>query len=430
MTDERSFSSIWMPFTQMQNVSPPPVVRVGKGTMLELEDGRQVLDCISSWWVTLHGHAEPDIAAAIANQAQELEQVIAAGFTHQPAEKLARELTRRLPERSNHVFYSDNGSTAVEVALKMATQYWRNLGAGERSRFIAFEGGYHGDTVGAMSVSSRSAFTEAFEGLLFDTDFVPFPATFDGDDKVVEREHRSLAMLEEVLASGPERYAAMVIEPLVQGAAGMLVCRKEFLVELQRILRRNGVLQIYDEVLVGFGRTGAWFACQKADTTPDLVCLAKGLTGGFLPMGATVCSSEIFDAFLGDDSGSTFFHGHSYCANPLGCAAGLASIQLLESRFEKLAEIESWHRAGLDTLEGETRFERPRLCGTIAAIDLVDPDGGYLGPSALSLRALFLERGFLLRPINRAIYVIAPICIERQQMEAIYDCIGEVVRKL
>ena len=181
---------------------------------------------------------------------------------------------------------------------------------------------------------------------------------------------------------------------------------------------------------MGFGRTGAWFACQQADTTPDLVCLAKGLTGGFLPMGATVCSSEIFDAFRGDDSGSTFFHGHSYCANPLGCAAGLASIQLLESRFEKLAEIESWHRAGLDTLEGETRFERPRLCGTIAAIDLVDPDGGYLGLSTLSLRALFLERGFLLRPINRAIYVIAPICIERQQMEAIYDCIGEVVRKL
>lgn len=420
-----------MPFTQMESAPSPHVVRAGAGLMLELEDGRQVMDCISSWWVNLHGHSEPSIADAIAAQARRLEQVIAAGFTHRPAEELARLLVEKLPQRSSRVFYSDNGSTAVEVALKMAVQYWRNLGVPQRSRFLAFEGGYHGDTVGAMSVSSREGFGEAFADLLFETDYLPFPATYSGDRAVEKRENEALAQLERLLTSQAERYAGMVIEPLVQGAAGMRMCRPEFLTRLEQLLARFDILQIYDEVLVGFGRTGSWFACGKAGTAPDLVCLAKGLTGGFLPLAATVCTNAIFDAFRSTDLRKTFFHGHSYNANPLGCAAALASMELLEGQGDKLEAIESWHREGLLRLAVDARLGKPRVCGTIAAVDLESADGGvYLGPTSKTLCERFLERGFLLRPIGNTIYVIPPYCIERPQVEAIYDCIAEVAKTI
>ena len=429
---QKAGSRVWMPFTQMENAPSPGLVRAADGVMLELEDGRQVMDCISSWWVNLHGHCEPSIARAIAGQAKQLEQVIAAGFTHQPAEDLAQKLVEKLPDRSSRVFYSDNGSTAVETALKMAVQYWRNLGVSGRSRFLAFEGGYHGDTVGAMSVSSRVGFSEAFEELLFAADYLHFPATYIGDREAQEREDETLEQLESLLAGRSEHYAAMVIEPLVQGAAGMRICRPQFLVRLEQLLRRFEILQIYDEVLVGFGRTGSWFACGKAGTAPDLVCLAKGLTGGFLPLAATVCTEAIFDAFRSADLRKTLFHGHSYNANPLGCVAALTSMELLEGKSEKLAEIELWHREGLTRLASDPRLERPRVCGTIAAVDLVSGEGGggYLGPTSTALAASFLERGFLLRPIGNTIYVLPPYCIEREQTEAIYDCIAEVVKTI
>ncbi len=428
---QKAGSRVWMPFTQMEKASSPEWVRAGDGVMLELEDGRQVMDCISSWWVNLHGHCEPSIARAIATQAKQLEQVIAAGFTHQAAEELAHSLVEKLPDRSSRVFYSDNGSTAVEAALKMAVQYWRNLGVPQRSRFLAFEGGYHGDTLGAMSVSSRAGFGEAFRELLFETDYLPFPATHSEDRQAEKREDGTLDQLERLLADRAERYAGMVIEPLVQGAAGMRMCRPQFLVRLEHLLRRFEILQIYDEVLVGFGRTGSWFACEKAGTAPDLVCLAKGLTGGFLPLAATVCTDAIFDAFRSTDLSKTFFHGHSYNANSLGCAAALASIKLLEGKSEKLEELESWHREGLARLTADPRLERPRVCGTIAAVDLECGDeGGYLGPTSKTLTARFLERGFLLRPIANTIYVLPPYCIEREQIEAIYDCIAAVVKTI
>ena len=429
--DQQADSRVWMPFTQMENAASPKRVRAGDGVMLELEDGRRVMDCISSWWVNLHGHCEPSIARAIAVQTEQLEQVIAAGFTHQPAEELAHKLVEKLPDRSSRVFYSDNGSTAVETALKMAVQYWHNRGVPQRSRFLAFAGGYHGDTVGAMSVSSQGGFSMAFPELLFETDYLSFPSTYTGDRGVQELEDETLDQLERLLASRAERYAAMVIEPLVQGAAGMRMCRPRFLVRLERLLRGFDILQIYDEVLVGFGRTGSWFACEKAGTAPDLVCLAKGLTGGFLPLAATVSTDAIFDTFRSTDLSKTFFHGHSYNANPLGCVAALASMALLQGKTEKLAEIESWHREGLARLASDPRLERPRVCGTIAAIDLLTGDGGgYLGPTSTALAASFLERGFLLRPIGNSIYVLPPYCIEREQMEAIYDCIAEVVKTI
>ena len=428
---QKAGSRVWMPFTQLANAPAPVWVRAGDGVMLELEDGRQVMDCISSWWVNLHGHCEPSIARAIAAQAKQLEHVIAAGFTHRAAEELAHKLVEKLPDQSSRVFYSDNGSTAVEAALKMAVQYWRNLGVPQRSRFLALEGGYHGDTVGAMSVSSRAGFSDAFQELLFQTDYLPFPATHIEDREAEKREDETLDQLERLLTDRAERYAGMVIEPLVQGAAGMRMCRPQFLVRLEQLLRRFEILQIYDEVLVGFGRTGSWFACNKAGTAPDLVCLAKGLTGGFLPLAATVCTDAIFDAFCSTDPGKTFFHGHSYNANPLGCAAALASMTLLEGKSEKLQELESWHREGLARLTADSRLERPRVCGTIAAVDLeCSEEGGYLGPTSKTLTARFLERGFLLRPIGNAIYVLPPYCIEREQIEAIYDCIAAIVKTI
>jgi len=421
-------SPIWMPYTQMQGAPAPLVVRSAQGAVLELEDGRRLVDCISSWWVTLHGHCQPRISAAIAAQAGRLEQVIAAGFTHAPAEELARRLTGHLPFLPR-LFYSDNGSTAVEVALKMAYQYWRNQGAGGRRRFLSLEGAYHGDTLGAMSLSGRSVFTEAFGGLLFPVDFVPFPQTWMGDGEVEEREGLALAHLEGLLRRQGEEYAAMIAEPLVQGAAGMRMCRPSFLRGVEELLRAHGVLLIGDEVFTGFGRTGGLFAWPSAGVRPDILCLAKGLSGGFLPLAATLCSEKVYQAFCSDDPRHTLYHGHSYTANPLGCAAALASLDLLESQPPPYAHLEGWHREELRELVDHPRLCRLRVCGTIAALE-VRGAAGYLHELGPRLRQDFLERGLLLRPLGGMIYLVPPYCLERDQLARIYRAIAEVVSGL
>ena len=427
MTDNGP-SPIWRPFTQMEGEAPVPAVRSGEGAVLHLEDGRSIVDCIASWWVTLHGHAQPEIAAAVSRQAHCLEQVIAAGFTHQPAEELARRLVDKLPAGLTRLFYSDNGSTAVEVALKLAVQYWRNQGQGQRRRFLSFEGAYHGDTVGAMSVSGRSLFSAPFANMLFEVDYAPYPYTWSGDGDIAAREQAALARVEELLEGHGEEYAGVVIEPLVQGAGGMRLCRPEFLRCLEGLARSRQILVIYDEVMVGFGRTGDWFACGRAGTNPDLICLSKGLTGGFLPMAVTGCSEAVYRAFWGE--GKTFYHGHSYTANPLGCAAALASMELLDNNWERLSRLEGWHRQGLKILKATGRFRRLRLCGTIAAADIAVGDGGYLHWVGPVLRQRFLERGFLLRPLGNVIYLLPPYCIEGQQLEAAYLCIADEVERL
>ncbi len=422
-------SHVWSPFTQMKAALPIPQVRAGRGAMLELADGRQILDCISSWWVTLHGHGQPEIAAAVAAQASKLEQVIAAGFTHRPAEELARRLVDALPAPLTWVFYSDDGSTAVEVALKLAYQFWRNQGQPDRTRFLRFEGAYHGDTLGAMSVGERSLFTRPFADLLFPTDAVPFPATWEGDGEAAAKEARALARLEELLARHPGQYAAMILEPLVQGAGGMRMCRPQFLTAVQVLLRQCDVLAIYDEVLTGFGRTGALFACEKAATQPDIICLAKGLTGGFLPMAATVCSERVFAAFYHDDPAKAFYHGHSYTANPLGCAAALASLDLLAS--QPFCRLATWQREEVGRLRGHQRLKRVRVCGTIVAADVIAAgEEGYLHEVGPRLRERFLARGLLLRPLGNSVYVLPPYCIERSQLTSIYDCFCELIDAL
>jgi len=424
-------SAFWYPFTQMKTAPEPLQVKSGKGVMLELEGGRQLMDCISSWWVTLHGHGQTEIAAAIAAQAQVLEQVICAGLTHAPAEKLALRLIGLLPEGLSRVFYSDNGSTAVEVGLKMAFQYWKNLGVNHRTRFLAFEGAYHGDTLGAMSVGHRSVFTQAFNELLFETDVIPFPETWIDDDAIETKEAEALLQLDCLLEANGDRYAAMILEPLIQGAGGMRMCRPEFLAAVHARLKSHRILVIYDEVMTGFGRTGEYFACIRAGTVPDILCLSKGITGGFLPLAATVCTDAVYDAFYDDDPMKTFYHGHSYTANPLGCAAGLASMDLLESVPQNFRKIAAWHETGIGKLQKNTRLTRFRVCGTILAMNVqTGEDTGYLSSIAPYLKRRFPEKGFLLRPLGNVVYILPPFCITEDQLSAVYQCIGEVVGEL
>ncbi|MGM0452356.1 MAG: adenosylmethionine--8-amino-7-oxononanoate transaminase [Thermodesulfobacteriota bacterium] len=434
MTDQNTptkSGTFWLPFTQMKTSSAPLKVKSGSGIMLTLEDGRQLMDCISSWWVTLHGHAQPEIASAIARQAETLEQVICAGLTHEPAETLANRLTGLLPEKLTRVFYSDDGSTAVEVGLKMAFQYWKNRGEKARTRFLAFEGAYHGDTLGAMSVGARSVFTQAFDELLFDADFIAYPATYIGDDSVEAREAEALARLDRLLEQQGERYAALIVEPLTQGAGGMRMCRPEFLAELQQRLSAYNILMIYDEVMVGFGRTGEYFACVKAGTAPDIVCLSKGITGGFVPLAATVCTEDVYFAFYEDDPYKTFYHGHSYTANPLGCAAGLASLDLLEAKPQRFRQIGDWHEKNVAGLKRHHRLKRFRICGTICAMEVeAGDDTGYLSRVGPFLKRRFPEKGFLLRPLGNVVYILPPFCITETELNAVYQCIEEVVGEI
>ncbi|MGA7937801.1 MAG: adenosylmethionine--8-amino-7-oxononanoate transaminase, partial [Kovacikia sp.] len=397
---------------------------------LELEDGRRIMDCISSWWVTLHGHAHPALAEALYHQAQQLEQVIFAGFTHEPAEHLAQKLLTHVPASLRRVFFSDNGSTAVEVALKMAYQYWLNQGEPERSRFISFEGGYHGDTIGAMSIGNSSIWSQTFRPLLFQTDGVPFPATFDGDTQIEQKESDTLAKIESLL--NQECHAGIVIEPLVQGAAGMRVCRPQFLQALESLARQFGVLLIYDEVMTGFGRTGELFACLKAATAPDILCLSKGLSGGCLPLAVTLATEAIYRAFYSDDTHKAFYHGHSFTGNPLACATALASLDLLEQKPSLFQTMEQEHRRCLQHwLQGHPRLERIRTCGTIAAMDLItEADEGYFSTIVPILKAKFLDAGFLIRPLGNTLYLMPPYCITTAELESIYQTIRRILDNL
>lgn len=415
----------------MKTEAAPPLVVRGKDAWLELEDGRSVLDCISSWWVTLHGHGNETIAKAIYEQALKLEQVIFAGFTHEPAETLAQRLLEHLPTNLKRVFFSDNGSTAVEVALKMSLQYWSNRGQTSRHKFIGFEHGYHGDTVGAMSIGGTSKFFQPYASFLFPIDTVPFPETWQGDDGVQDKEQSSIAALESLLVNG-DHYAGIFIEPLVQGAGGMRMCRPEFLQTLEKCAKQHGLLIIYDEVMTGFGRTGDWFACIKAHTSPDIICLSKGISAGFLPLALTIASDEIYESFLGDDLQKALFHSHSYMGNPLACAAANASLTLLEESPQRFSSMESLHQELIDKwIKTAPNLERARTCGTIAAFDLtIDSNPGYYNTISRELRKSFLERGFLMRPLGNTIYLLPPYCITARELESAYQAIHEIVTSL
>ena len=408
---------LWHPTTQVATSPEPLQVQSGRGCLLELSDGRQLIDAISSWWVTLHGHSEPAIAAAIARQAQQLEQVIFANFSPRPAEQLATRLSAL--SGLERLFFSDNGSTAVEVALKIAWQWWRNQGQ-QRRQLIAFEGAYHGDTVGAMALGERSLFTAAYDELLFDVVRIGWPHTHWDDEGVEQREAAALEQLELALQTPT---AALIVEPLIQGASGMRMVRPAFLRAVAERVQASGALLIADEVMTGFGRSGALFASQRAGIQPDLMALSKGLTGGFLPMGVTLARERLYQGFISEQPDHTFFHGHSFTANPLGCAAALASLDLLQANPERFQQFQPRHTAQLERLQPHPRVRRVRCLGTIAAFEVDAGASSYLNPVGRRIQHLCLEQGVFLRPLGNVVYLLPPLCIGETQLERCYSAI-------
>lgn len=417
MTDD-SASPIWHPFTQhaLQPVMTP-IVR-GQGAYLTTRDNRRLLDAISSWWVITHGHCHPHVMAGVKAQADRLDQVIFAGFTHEPAERVAKALLTVAPPGLSHVFFSDSGSTSVEVALKMALGYWRNLGE-PRTRLIVMEHSYHGDTIGTMSVGARGVFNQAYEPLLFDVDRIPFP--------VQGREQATLDALDIACSRAPAPAAAFIVEPLVLGAGGMLMYAPETLAAMRDICARHGVLFVADEVMTGWGRTGTMFACEQASVAPDILCSSKGLTGGSLPLAVTLCRREIFDAHYSTDRTRTFFHSSSYTANPIACAAAVANMEVWQREpvAARIAALTAMQRAGLERFRGDARFAQVRQAGTITAMDLRVKDEGYLAGVGPKLLAFFAERDLLLRPLGNTIYVMPPYCVTQADLDAVYAAIAD-----
>ncbi|MBI0473844.1 adenosylmethionine--8-amino-7-oxononanoate transaminase [Sphingomonas sp. MA1305] len=411
MTD----SPIWHPFTQHGLGEPIPLVTHAEGATLFTRDGRRIVDAISSWWVTTHGHAHPRIGAAIAEQAGRLDQIIFAGWTHEPAEAVARDLIAIMPPELTRVFFSDSGSTSVEVALKMALGYWLHRGE-PRHRILVLEHGYHGDTIGAMSIGARGAFNRAYQPLLFDVATIPFPAA--------GREQATLDALAAALRESP---AALVVEPLIVGAGGMLTYPAWVLAEMRRLCADAGVLFIADEVMTGWGRTGTLLACEQAGVVPDILCLSKGLTGGAVPLAVTMAIEPIYQAHHAADRSRMFFHSSSYTANPIACAAAAANLAIWreEPVRERIASLADRQRTRLAALAQTPGVANPRQLGTIAAVDLPGGDGGYLSKRSPRLLAFFRERGLLLRPLGTTVYVMPPYCIGDNDLDAIYAAIAE-----
>ncbi len=412
-------ANVWHPFSPLAG-NEPLFVSHAKGLYLYTEDGREIMDVISSWWVNIHGHSHPKIAKAIARQAGELEHVIFAGFTHKPAIKLSETLLELLPDDQSKVFYSDNGSTATEVAIKLAIQYWYNQGTA-RKKIIAIEGAYHGDTFGAMSVGDRtSIFNVPFTDFLFDVAYLPFP---EGNGENTLKAMKELAT---------EEVAAFIFEPLVQGAGGMRMYTPEVLDQLIQMAQAKDIICIADEVMTGFGRTGKTFACDYVEHKPEIYCLSKGITGGFLPMGVTTVNERIAMAFDSTDKRKAFFHGHSYTANPMACAAANASCKLLLKKKTQKA-IDRISKAHLDFVAA---FNPPeivadvRCTGTILAVELKADDPGYVSNIKDQIYEHFLGKEILLRPLGNVIYLIPPYIMTRAELELVYEAIKEFLATL
>ncbi len=418
---------IWHPFTQHASERDPLVITRAKGASLFDEDGREILDLISSWWTCIHGHAHPALIDTIGKQAETLEHVMFAGFTHPPAANLSKALTDVLPGDLNRVFFSDNGSTSVEVALKLAYQYQRNKGDPGRTEFIAFEGGYHGDTLGAMSVGRGSDFFKLFQELMCTVHPIPYAHTWEGDNAIAEREDDALNAFASRLDSDGEKAAAIILEPLMQGASGFRFARPEFVRRVSEMAREAGLLVIYDEVATGFGRTGTLFACDQVGFVPDIICLSKGLTAGVLPMAVTVARDDVFEAFLGETFDLALAHGHTFTANPLACAVALKSLELFheEKALDRVAHIETRNRDQLARLQDHARAEQPRAMGCMLAFELAESEGHYKTQDGERLRDWYLTNGLNIRPLGPSVYLMPPYCITDDELTRAYDGLFE-----
>ena len=438
--DDRQF--LWHPYTQMKDAVQYPPIRIDKaeGMFLYDDQGRRYYDTIASWWCNVHGHNHPKIVEAITQQLQTLDHVLFAGFTHKGAIDLAGRLVAITPENLRRVFFSDNGSTAVEVALKMSLQYWAQTGHKEKTSFVALDRAYHGDTVGAMSVSGPSLFTAPFESMLFKTYHVPTPDCYRcpmGREKSC-CDLACIAPLETVLKTHHERIAAMILEPLLMGAGGMIVYPAAYLQKAAELARQYGVHLILDEVATGFGRTGKMFACEHAGVEPNFMCLSKGITSGTLPLAVTLTTEEVYEAFYDDyDACKTFYHGHTFTANPIGCAAALASLKLFEDQktLEMIQPLIKQLQAGMERFTALPLVGNVRGIGMMAAIELAK-DKDAKTPFAMAERigqrvfAASLEKDLILRPLGNVIYLWLPLCVTAEQLDEILDKTYQVIAHL
>ncbi|MFM1914225.1 MAG: Adenosylmethionine--8-amino-7-oxononanoate transaminase [Bacteroidota bacterium] len=410
---------IWHPFTQHQ-IDPYSIAIVkGEGVNLIDENGASIIDSISSWWVNLHGHSNAYINQKIAEQAKELEHVIFAGFTHPPAIELAERILGKTNDYYQKVFYSDNGSTAIEVAIKMALQYFYNQGILNKKKILAFEHSYHGDTFGAMSLGTPSSFNAPFEEFLFEVEFLPDPS----------KEEECVEKMEEIL-SKDDSYAAFIYEPLVQGAGGMNMYTEKALERYLKIAQKYGLLTIADEIMTGFGRLGKFFASDYIDTKPDIMCLSKGLTGGVMAMGLTLCQDKIYDSFLSEDRRKTFFHSHSFSGNPLTCAAALASLDLMErpETMENIKRINKFHLQEKEKLSTYSNIQNVRIKGTIIAFEIMNElDSNYLNPIRDIAYNFCLKNGVLIRPLGNTIYLLPPYIISNEELKKVYTVIYSMI---
>ncbi len=422
-------SPIWHPFTQ--HAIAPESIHVDRASgayLFARNEGhkgeRRIIDAISSWWVITHGHCHPDITHAVQEQAAKLDQVIFAGFTHDPAEELAHSLIDITGDALEHVFYSDSGSTAVEVALKMAIGYWEHTNR-PRKKIIALENAYHGDTFGTMSAGARSVYNKVYEPYLFEVEHIPVPTHGN--------EARSFEALENILKTNKDDVAAFIFEPLIQGAGGMVMYSIDALRAMADLCTSHDVLLIADEVMTGFGRTGSLFACDQADLVPDIMCTSKGLTGGFLPMGATLCTKDIYNAFYHKDKAKMFFHSSSFTGNPLACAAANASLKIWKEQnvHARITTIAQTHADAAHNFAQRNDLENIRQKGTILAMDVkVNDDAGYLSDIQPKLYESFLSQNILLRPLGNTIYIMPPYCVGDDDLADIYRAIETALDEL
>jgi adenosylmethionine-8-amino-7-oxononanoate aminotransferase len=417
---ERDLKVIWHPYTQMKTASPPIGIVRGEGAGLFDEEGKKYIDAVSSWWVNIHGHAHPYIAKKVSEQLLKLEHVIFAGFTHEGAVELAERLLAILPNNQQKAFYSDNGSTAIEVAIKMCLQYWLNKGD-QRTKIVAFKNAYHGDTFGAMAVSGRSAFTKAFDSLLFEVEFIDLP------------NKDNIAGLKSQISHLKSELACFIFEPLVQGSAGMIMYEAEYLNELMAHCKQENVLMIDDEVFTGFGRTGKRFACDHVQVQPDIMCFSKGLTGGTMALGLTTCTQQIYDAFLSEDKLKTLFHGHSFTANPIAIAAALASLDLFlePATAANMQRIEASHQQFAAKIKHHPKIKTIRQTGTIVAMEWETGDNtSYFSSLRDKLYHYFLAEGIILRPLGNVIYILPPYCITDAELGYVYSKIEQALEEI
>ncbi|PAM95923.1 adenosylmethionine--8-amino-7-oxononanoate transaminase [Flavobacterium sp. IR1] len=416
---EKDSQYLWHPYTQHKTAQTPIAITKGQGALLWDEKGKEYIDAIASWWVNPFGHSNTFIADAIYKQLTTLEHVLFGGFTHEPAVKVAEKLLEILPDNQQKIFFSDNGSTAVEVAIKVALQYFFNKNE-KRTTIIAFEDAFHGDTFAAMAASGISFYTQAFQGMFIDVVRIPVP--------VQGKEEESSTALQNAIAK--YNCAGFIFEPLVQGAAGMVMYEPEELAKLISICRENKVLTIADEVMTGFGKTGKTFAMDYVSENPDMICLSKALTGGTIPMAITTFTQDVFDAFYDDDINKALFHGHTFTANPTGCAAALASMNLLqtEEMQTNITRINASHLKFQKKIESHPKIITARTLGVIFAVEIKsDSEESYYGTMRNKLYEFFIDKGVILRPVGNIVYVLPPYIITKEQLQYVYTVIEEAI---